>query len=375
MPAPESTNLNPASRTRRRIIQIALAALALALFTWAAILAKQQLDTVNETTGQTGWQDLRNAGLPRVALLLALSATSVLMNGLMWWLAIRPVRQLPLGRTIGANAIATLLSFIPMKPSVIFRALFHKRADNLPILQLGGWAVAMGALLIAGLAPPVALALILPATQAELWWILAPTTVIASAIAGTFISRFLATGPGWRAFEQLTTRLFKQSGQRAINSDAFKNLHSGIFMLARFPTTVGGSALRFIDGLNYGARFYIAASILGLDLGFAQGVVFGMTFFLIGVFSPIGAFGIRELITGFVLSKLTAADNGFAVTVFVQAIEMIAVLALAAIAAACMHKSIRQALSPTQKPTPKPEPEHPQTPENHPNQPSEHPTD
>lgn len=105
-------------------------------------------------------EKLKDATWQQVAMLLGLSLVSLLVNGVMFWVALRPVHKLPVADVVSTNCIAAFLGYLPLKLGLILRIAIHVRRDRVPLLTVTAWfaSVAMvmlgvvGALLLASLA-------------------------------------------------------------------------------------------------------------------------------------------------------------------------------------------------------------------------------
>src|SRR5690606_34937746 len=98
-------------------------------------------------------EQLREASAAVVAGLIGLSALSLLLNGLIFWILIIPVRRVGLASVLATNALATFLAYLPMKLSVAARVLLHRKRDGVPIPLIGGWFTAVGASMAATFIP------------------------------------------------------------------------------------------------------------------------------------------------------------------------------------------------------------------------------
>ncbi|MEM1185416.1 MAG: lysylphosphatidylglycerol synthase domain-containing protein [Planctomycetota bacterium] len=280
------------------------------------------------------WDRLRNASTGQLAGLVGLAALSVAMNGVLWWLAIRPVKRLRLGDTASVNAIATVLAYAPFKLSVVFRATYHRSVDGLAVLTFGGWAAAIAAGLLAGVVPALALRLTPLSSNLTLWIVASAVGAVVAAIVGSALSRSLATGAGWRFVRRSAFRLGGARGLRLVRGPMFTNLHAATHMLAQPGPVVAAALLRLIDALVLAGRFLIAASVLGVDVSAATAVVVGVAFFLIGALAPTGAAGVREGGAAGLLALLGVDESVTPIVVFVAATGVLGELGIGAMALA-----------------------------------------
>lgn len=264
------------------------------------------------------WQRLAEAEWWRSASLAALAAVGVALNGAMWWLALRPQRRISLADALAVNAVATLLAYAPGKFSVLFRVAWHRRVDGVAVLTFGGWMAAVGATLAAAVLPAMLLAAPLaPGGGARAvgeageagaslvpWAIASLLGAAACGEMGVRLSRFFATGSGWRWLLRAAFRVAGRRGVRVMRSPPVQNLHAGLRMLSDRGSVFGGVALRLLDISATAVRFAAAAGILGVALAPAQAAAAGLAYFLIAAAAPTGAAGAREAGTAGVLTLL-----------------------------------------------------------------------
>lgn len=308
-------------------VQIAGFALGLALLGWCVSLALSE-------PNRAGLERLRQASWGDVSLLLALSALSLVLNGLIFWATLRPARELSPADVTATNALATFLAYLPFKISLITRALVHNRRDHLPIVTIGAWMAAVAAVLAAVVGPLIV---------ATSWrgridgaWAGAGIGGAAACLAGgVLLARMFAGARGQARLQ----RLAPGPARRLLHARAWEHLHAGFAMLAS-PRWVGLSAgLRAADVAVQAARFAIAARIIGSPISADEALLFSLAYFVIGVVSPSGMLGVREGGTT-LLAKLMAvtASEGYAViALLVTVSEAVVNLAGAACAIAWLR--------------------------------------
>lgn len=280
------------------------------------------------------WRKLRSAGVAQVALIVALGIASVVLNGLLWRQALRPVRPLPRADTISVNALATVLAYLPFKPSVILRVAYHHRFDHVPIMLFGGWAAAVGIGMIAGLGPGV-LAATIPELRANLPLLLL-SMIAGAGFAGCLvitIARTMSHGMGWRLFRRSAAALFGRRAIRVLRSTPVRHLHASTRMLASPADTMLVVTLRLLDAGTIALRFALVASILGTPLQASQALVLGITYFVVGTAAPTGTAGVREGAAAGVLALLHVEDS-MPVILLVGAAQVIGDLITGALALA-----------------------------------------
>jgi hypothetical protein len=85
--------------------------------------------------------------------MLGLSLATVVLNGLLFWIAIRPIRPLRVTDVLATNGICMFLAYLPLKAGAIVRVLIHNRRDKVPLLLIGSWFGAMAVTMVVGFAP------------------------------------------------------------------------------------------------------------------------------------------------------------------------------------------------------------------------------
>lgn len=249
----------------------------------------------------------REAPAGLIGAVLGLSAISIVLNGLIFWATLSPVRRLRRGDVIAVNALATFLNYAPFKLSVIARVLIHNRRDGVPVFVIGGWFAAMGAVLAAALAPVAGATALTHRVNAE--WLAAALAGVAGAI---FLTVLLArVFGGARGLERLTAMvdaLRVRPLSLLIRSRLSSDFHTSLTMLASPAAVTLAVVLRLTDMVVQGARFVILAGILGWELGLDEAFLYSVSFFVIGVLSPVGMTGFREWGTAGVAAFAGVAD-------------------------------------------------------------------
>ena len=264
-PDPASADLeNPRGWSPGRIVAQCVGALiSLALFGWALSLALSD-------TNQASWDAMRDADVRIVAALVGLSFLSLVLNGLMFWITLLPLRRLQPIEVIGVNAIATFLSILPFKVGLATRVLIHHRRDGVRFRFIIAWVAAMGALALATLLPLAAAGLWRKDLDA-VWWLTAIGGVVLCNVLGILLGRFSTHNP-WLA-----------------------RLSLGSHQIVRNAGVVSGHlVLRLADIAILASRFLAAASIASVILPADQAVLVATTYFLLSVLAPAGTLGFRE---------------------------------------------------------------------------------
>lgn len=309
---------------RRRLrfgLQLAGFAIGLALLAWAVSIALKE-----ENREQL--QHLADASAGQIAMLLGLSAVSLLINGVSFWAIITPTRPLRCLDVVAVNNLATFLAYLPFKLSVITRAAIHNRRDGVPLLTIGAWLMAIAAAMGAGLGPPLLASVIRPAIDVA-WIAIAGVGVIAAGITLVMLGRYFGYERGVARLHRILDPITPKRWRHLLRHSRFLELHEGFAMLASPRAVTIAVGLRVTDLLVQAARFVVAAKVLGMDLGFTQAVLLALSYFILGVVSPSGMLGVREMGTTFIASiaAMAASDQFVGVALLVTSAESIVTLA------------------------------------------------
>lgn len=239
------------------------------------------------------FQELRNASALQIGGLLALSLAYVVVNGLIFWIVLRPARRLPVLDVLAVNGIATFLTYLPFKLSAVVRVAIHNRRDRVPLLTIGSWFVATAVLMLIALGP-AALAAVVWRQIDFVWLGLTALGQLALGAALLAAARAFRGDSGQSRLAVLVAKLRVRALNRALGSRAWSNVHSGFDMLSSPQTVAGAIALRLMDVAVQAARFALAAAILGVPLSFDQALLISLAYFMIGILSPVGVLGARE---------------------------------------------------------------------------------
>jgi hypothetical protein len=254
---------------------------------------------------------LADAPIQDVVLLFALSAASVLLNGSMFWLVLRPAKRIKFWDVQAVNGTASFLSYAPAKLSILYRILVHTRRDGVPLLTMGAWLAAMSVIVVAAMAPMIGLAEWRQKADAVFY----VGCIVSILVLFTIIvlsARAFSGVKGLARIQSIFGAVPWKFFQRIPHLAAFQKLHAGFDMLAS-PSAVGGSlTIRVVDLLVQAFRFIVAAKILGETLHLDTAVMSACTFYLIGVTSPAGSLGAREGATTQMASwmKIPGLDTG-----------------------------------------------------------------
>ncbi len=287
-------------RPMRLLVQLAGFFVGLAVLAWCAKLAFSP-------ENQEGLKRLGEASAGALAALLALSALGLLVNGLLFWVVLRPVRRIELSGMIATNALATFLSYLPFKLSLMVRVAVHRQRDGVPLALIGPWFAAVGVVLMATVAPILLMAAWRP-TVDPVWFLMLAGLLVLSAGALSNVARVIGGQRGLRIVQRIADRQPIGVVRRLVHTEMFVLFDEGLAMLASFRQSLAAIGLRLVDIASMAGRFYIASRIIGSPLPAGESLVGSVVYLFIGVFSPIGALGAREGGTAGFMSWLGAFD-------------------------------------------------------------------
>ncbi len=292
---------SPKRWTRSRIaVQVAGFILGLGLLGLTIYLA-----TTGDNAAQ--FQHMRDAPPTWLIALLAVSAASIVVNGVMFWFVLLPLRRLNLVDVVAVNAIAVFLALLPFKLGLLIRALIHHRRDGVPFKQLLAWFAAISALALA-IVLPMALASLWRGQVDALWWLAALIGPVVCTAVGVGCGRIAPRYP-------ILSRL-------SLGADA---------IVKHLSAVVPHFIFRCVDVACLAARFLIAAKILGHEMTLDQAILTGTTYFLLSVVAPTGVLGAREAGTAGV--GLVQGLDVAGIALLVTAAETLAAAALGTLAA------------------------------------------
>ncbi len=240
----------------RLAIQLIGFAIGLGLIVWLARSAFQ-------TDGRDGLRNRATTGT--LAGLIACSLASILINGMNFWIVVRPVRREGFWAIQSVNATASMLNFAPIRLGLVSRYIYHMRVDRMSFLFVTGWifAIVISLMIVMGSA---SLATVLH-PSIDMWWLLIASVPIGLAI---ILLPLLIRIPAIQK---------KTRGSERMLSDR---------------TALSGSLiLRFLDLLTWAGRLWFASVLL--DTGLSAGDVLLLSIFaVIMSLNPLGRIGFRE---------------------------------------------------------------------------------
>lgn len=214
------------------------------------------------------WERLRRA--PGWALWgLALSSLgSLLVNGVMFWCLIRPVRPVGIGEMTGVNLVASMLNYlpIPLRLGMVARIAYHVRVNRMGAVAVAGYfgaVILLTMLVFGGLAAGVAL---YPSAGAAVASLAGVAVIVAGAAAIGAIARWKFLASRIRGAERV---------------------------LADRGALAGGIATRAADTVFWSVRMTCAVTVLGLPLSAGESALLGIVAIVMSM-NPLGRFGFRE---------------------------------------------------------------------------------
>ena len=265
--APLAT-MSAKNTARKIILQITGFALGVALITWCVWGAAKDPE---------GWQRLREASSTSLIGLLLCSLASIMISGLTFWIAARPVQTLGVQDQQWINALASMLNYAPVRLGMFVRAAYAIKVDHLRAVELVAWFASVAFTFV------VALLAITAGTLAWIQfgaWTFFPTLIIIAMLGG-FSGRWCAT--------------LSMVQKRA----------QGLERLITNPTALWGSiALHILDLFFATGRVLLSIQILGLQLNLAQACLISMASFAASL-NPLGRLGFREVAVAFTAGALS----------------------------------------------------------------------
>ncbi|MEM9372459.1 MAG: hypothetical protein AAGA55_02345 [Planctomycetota bacterium] len=264
----------------RNAFQLAGFIIGLGLLIWCVriVLSEENRGTLERLRDASAWE---------ILLLLSVAASSIILNGIIFWVTIRPLHNIRVTDMIATNGICTFLSYLPFKVSVIARWLIHGRRDGVPTLTIGTWFLVVVGLTAVTIAPMM-LAFVRPASAGWWWWIVIVAAIAAAHWAAMAAARWLRGETGLRRLRAM------RFPARIIEHRLFRRLHDGTDMVGDAHTAWIAGTARVLDIGGFTLRIGIAAAILGVDLTVRDTVLIGLAYFVTGVVSPFGTVGTRE---------------------------------------------------------------------------------
>jgi hypothetical protein len=310
-------------------VQIAGFLASLAALGWCVSIALSQRDE----SGASPFHRLHEAPKTAIAELAALTALSIVLNGMIFRVTLGPVRTLRWADVLAVNALATFLNYLPFKLSLIARLTIHHRRDGVPVPVFMAWmaATAVMALTVIGIVSLIGLFFL--SGDGSGWWIaLSAAGIAGGAAVITLIARAFEGDRGVARMEAMASTLRLPLIPRILRTTLWRRLHDGFAMLADPGAVTVAVLLRVADLLVHAARVVVAAHIVGQPMTLEVGLLVAASYFVVGAASPFGMLGPRE-------GALAAVAGGSiaAVALVISAVEAVVNLAGAACAIAWLR--------------------------------------
>lgn len=253
-------------RSRGGLIQAVGFAICLALFAWAVskVLGEEQ---------RSAWESLRRSRWQDVALLVGLTAASLVVNASTFWITLRPLRRLPGWEMLAVHCVAAFLTILPFKLSLAVRAYLHRERHGLSWRHMASWGLAFAGLSAVTMLAVAAAVVWSKSAKTGLPGMAAAAAVCVSIAAGSVALLARATGRvPWIARFSVDAPLIAGTWWAAF----------------------GHAGLRLLDIGLFGARFWIAAKMAGVTLSDTDAATLGGVYFLLSAAAPTGSLGITE---------------------------------------------------------------------------------
>jgi hypothetical protein len=278
MPEQESNSL---LTPRKLITQLIGFALGAALLVWCISKAIKG--------GGAGWEKLQHANPLLIAGLVSCTLVSLLVNGAIFWIVVRPVHPVRLDHMQYLNLVTSVLNYAPIRAGLIARIAYNLRVDRMSLLLIGGWFAAIGYTLVLTLGAVVMTTVIrglwgdgTPRFDGMWFFLLAVQLVV-----GGVLTRMVVGMP-----------LVQRGGK-------------GMDRMLRQPSALWGAIiLRLVDVAAYAGRMGCAAAILGLNLSVTQVILLAIAAIAVSL-NPLGRVGYREVGVAFFASYLGMSGETF----------------------------------------------------------------
>lgn len=289
----------PGRMTRKgRVLHTLGFLVGLGLFAWAVSLAFS-------TSNREALQRLQALPAGSIAGLASLTALSLVLNALMFFVTARPLWTVPQGGTVHRdradptmrpvpildmltiNCIATLLSLLPFKLGLLVRSMLHVRWHGTPVPALLAWLVMFGAMTLTTALLAGGLALL--RGKIDMWWgVLLTASVLGIAVLASWLVPF-ALGAAMQLGQMLPRRM------RRAMPRAHELIAPLSIIASQRRTFMLHALLRVLDFGTFGLRFALLAGGLGIVLSTEHGLLLGSTFLLLNAMAPAGSLGFAEM--------------------------------------------------------------------------------
>lgn len=316
---------------RRSVLQLLGFVLGLCILGWVIWSVTRDQNRLQEI------KRLADAPLWQYALALGLSGLTVALSGLVFSamsLGIDAQHRPGALRCVGVNSVCSLLSYLPMKISLIFRLFFHRRMDGMDWLTIAAWMASVAAIILISLTPPFLATWLVKELDLR-WWSIALGGILFAGFSVPIVASFFSGSAGLTRIESLLrTLIIGRVGfvARTLRAAWFGKLHAGLIPLSSRRAVWLGLTLRCADVAAQAGRFYLVSRMVGAPLSAEQCVLAGAVYFFIQAASPAGVAGPRE---GGLIAIL--GQDAAAVVLAVSAAEAVANLLMGALSAALLR--------------------------------------
>lgn len=267
-PIEEATRTEPLFRPLRLAVQATGFVGGAALIVWCAWIAFTRAD----------WAVLESASPSLIAVVVACSAISMLVNGAIFWLAGRPLAPMGGLEMQSVNACASVLNYAPVRLGAIARIAYARRISGMTVGGMAAWFTFIGL--------AVAVVAVLGAACA---WLVPGGTI--AAIAAWLA---LCVGAG----------VLLRTAARRISWHRVRSLR----VLVEDPGAMwAAGGLRILDQLAWTGRMAAAASLLGLAIDARTALLLATVAILVSL-NPLGRFGYREAAVAWLASTVASGD-------------------------------------------------------------------
>jgi len=226
------------------------------------------------------WDRIFSANPLLVLGLCGCTIVSLFVNGVMFWLVIRPVHRVGLGEMQWLNMVTAILNYAPIRAGLIARVAYNLRVNGMSILQIGAWLAALGYTMLLALGACILATIIWPSFD----WIWAAIVLGQLVLGGLLTSAIMKQG--------VVVRYGKGMDQ----------------MLGRPECLWGALVLRMFDQAAFVGRMACAAAIIGLEFDAPKIMLLGFASLAVSL-NPLGRLGFREAAVIFIATRL-ATETG-----------------------------------------------------------------
>ncbi len=223
---------------------------------------------------------LQDASAFQLCMLIVCTLVSVVANGAIFWILIRPAARIPMLDIQLVNCVVNLINYLPVRMGIVTRIVHHRKVDHLPYLTMIAWYAAIatvtfmvfGAVLVSTMLRPVV----------DWWWLAILCVVL---LVGVLMLSIVTSH-----------RLFEK---RLRGAESILN-HRGYL--------IGAVVFRLVDSFAYGGRLYFALTITGLSVSFRDWMYLTIISMMSGML-PAGSFGFREAAIAYLGQHVTSIES------------------------------------------------------------------